>query len=108
MQRDAVGDGAGRQGRGSGDSIGFQDRRCRFSGGTHGYRARRAGSLVGGPIAFVKDGDPTTIDADKKELTLDILEGELAKRYWLVKPDAQRGVLAKYARTVLGIEAEGG
>jgi dihydroxy-acid dehydratase len=58
---------------------------------------------VGGPIAFVKDGDSITIDADKKLLTLNVSDAELARRRagWKApEPRVKRGVLAKYARTV--------
>jgi dihydroxy-acid dehydratase len=91
-------------GQGLGDSIGLVTD-GRFSGGTHGLVVGHVApeAWVGGPIAFVKDGDSITIDADKKLLTLNVSEGELAKRRagW-VKPEprVKRGVLAKYARTV--------
>jgi dihydroxy-acid dehydratase len=91
-------------GQGLGDSIGLVTD-GRFSGGTHGLVVGHVApeAWVGGPIAFVKNGDPITIDAGAKKLTLDIAEGELAKRRagW-VKPEprVKRGVLAKYARTV--------
>src|SRR4029077_5001138 len=68
-------------GQGLGDSIGLVTD-GRFSGGTHGLVVGHVApeSWVGGPLAFLKDGDPITIDADKKLLTLDVSEGELAKR----------------------------
>jgi dihydroxy-acid dehydratase len=91
-------------GQGLGDSIGLVTD-GRFSGGTHGLVVGHVApeAWVGGPIAFIKDGDAITIDADAKALTLEVAEGELAKRRaeW-VKPEprVKRGVLAKYARTV--------
>ena len=51
----------------------------------------------------MKDGDPITIDAGTKRLSVDIDDAELNRRRegW-VRPELQvaRGVLAKYARTV--------
>jgi dihydroxy-acid dehydratase len=91
-------------GQGLGDSIGLVTD-GRFSGGTHGLVVGHVApeAWVGGPIALVKDGDAITIDADAKTLTLEVAEGELAKRRaaW-VKPEprVKRGVLAKYAKTV--------
>jgi dihydroxy-acid dehydratase len=58
---------------------------------------------VGGPIAFVKDGDQITIDADAKQLNVALDENELARRKagWVKpQPREKRGVLAKYAQTV--------
>jgi dihydroxy-acid dehydratase len=58
---------------------------------------------VGGPIALVKNGDPITIDADKRELNLDVSAAELKKRRaaWKApKPRYTHGVLAKYAHLV--------
>src|SRR5262245_47511614 len=91
-------------GQGLGESIGLITD-GRFSGGTRGLVVGHVApeAWVGGPIAFVKDGDPVTIDADTKTLSLDVNEAEVARRRqgWQ-KPAirVQRGVLAKYARTV--------
>ncbi len=56
---------------------------------------------MGGPIAFLKDGDRVTIDAEKKAVSAELDEAEWAKRKaaWK-KPEvrAKSGVLAKYAR----------
>ncbi len=91
-------------GQGLGESVGLITD-GRFSGGTHGLVVGHVApeAWVGGPIALVKDGDPITIDADRKLLTLDIEEAELARRrqgWKRPEPRAKRGVLAKYARTV--------
>jgi dihydroxy-acid dehydratase len=77
----------------------------RFSGGTHGLVVGHVApeAWVGGPIALLKDGDTVTIDGDAKTLTVDLSEAELAKRKaaWVKPPPrVERGVLAKYARTV--------
>ena len=46
----------------------------RFSGGSHGFVVGHITpeAYVGGTIALVKNGDPITIDAEKRELTLGI------------------------------------
>jgi dihydroxy-acid dehydratase len=77
----------------------------RFSGGSHGFVVGHVTpeAYVGGPIAFVKNGDSITIDAEERELTLDIPGAELQKRKKAWKkpaPRYARGVLAKYAAHV--------
>jgi dihydroxy-acid dehydratase len=91
-------------GQGLGESIGLITD-GRFSGGTHGLVVGHVApeAWVGGPIALIKEGDSITIDAEKKMLQLNVDDNELGRRRqgW-VKPalKVQRGVLAKYARTV--------
>ena len=77
----------------------------RFSGGSHGFVVGHITpeAYVGGTIALVKNGDPITIDAEKRELTLAIPAKELAARRKAWKkpaPRYTRGVLAKYAAHV--------
>ena len=77
----------------------------RFSGGSHGFVVGHISpeAHVGGPIALVKNGDPITIDAEKRELTLQVTAKELkARRKAWKKPAPRytRGVLAKYASAV--------
>jgi dihydroxy-acid dehydratase len=77
----------------------------RFSGGSHGFVVGHITpeAYVGGPLALVKNGDPITIDAEKRQLNLDLSAAELKKRRkgWKVpKPRYTRGVLAKYASAV--------
>jgi len=77
----------------------------RFSGGSHGFVVGHITpeAALGGPLAVVRNGDPVTIDANKRALTLGVPEAELAKRLtkWKApKPLYTRGVLAKYAHTV--------
>src|SRR5688572_22052992 len=77
----------------------------RFSGGSHGFVVGHITpeAYVGGPIALVKNGDPITIDAEKRELTLEVPSAELKKRRKVWKkpaPRYTRGVLAKYASAV--------
>ena len=91
-------------GQGLGESIGLITD-GRFSGGTRGLVVGHVApeAWVGGPIALIKEGDSVTIDAEKKLLHLNVDDNELGRRRqaW-VKPAlrVQRGVLAKYARTV--------
>jgi dihydroxy-acid dehydratase len=77
----------------------------RFSGGSHGFVVGHVTpeAYVGGPIGLVKNGDPITIDAVKREITLGVSAAELKRRKQAWKkpaPRYTRGVLAKYALTV--------
>ena len=77
----------------------------RFSGGSHGFVVGHVTpeAAVGGPIAIIKTGDGITIDAEKRELTLDVAQTEIDARLAKWTPPAikeKRGVLAKYARLV--------
>jgi len=77
----------------------------RFSGGSHGFVVGHITpeAYVGGTIALVKNGDSITIDAEAREISLDIPAKELAarRRAWKKPaPRYTRGVLAKYAHTV--------
>jgi dihydroxy-acid dehydratase len=91
-------------GQGLGESVGLITD-GRFSGGTHGLVVGHVSpeAWVGGPIALVQTGDSITIDADKKQLTLNVPAAELDARKgrWKAPPPrVERGVLAKYARLV--------
>jgi dihydroxy-acid dehydratase len=77
----------------------------RFSGGSHGFVVGHITpeAYTGGPLAFVKNGDRITIDAEKRELTLEISAKEMSARRKAWKkpaPRYTRGVLAKYAAHV--------
>ena len=77
----------------------------RFSGGSHGFVVGHVTpeAAVGGPIAILKDGDPITIDAESKELNLNLPQEEIDARLSKWTPPAikeERGVLAKYAKLV--------
>jgi dihydroxy-acid dehydratase len=77
----------------------------RFSGGSHGFVVGHITpeAYVGGPIAIIKNGDPITIDAEKRQLNLDVSASEIKKRLakWKApRPRYTRGVLAKYAKLV--------
>lgn len=77
----------------------------RFSGGSHGFVVGHITpeAFDGGPIALIEDGDKITIDAESRQITVDVSDAELAERMtrW-VRPESKykRGVLAKYAKTV--------
>jgi len=77
----------------------------RFSGGSHGFVVGHITpeAYVGGPIAVIRNGDSITIDAEKRELTLNISAKEMKERFakWKApRPRYTRGVLAKYAQLV--------
>jgi dihydroxy-acid dehydratase len=82
----------------------------RFSGGSHGFVVGHIApeAAVGGPLALVRDGDPITIDAVARSISLDVDAAELeARRGELELPPVEtRGVLGKYARLV-GSASEG-
>jgi dihydroxy-acid dehydratase len=77
----------------------------RFSGATRGLMIGHLApeAFVGGPIAVVRDGDMISIDLARRELTLEVSQGELAARLrkWSAPaPRYSRGVFAKYASQV--------
>ena len=91
-------------GAGLGDSVGLITD-GRFSGGTYGLVVGHVApeAAVGGTLALVQEGDPITIDAERRVLQLDVSDTELARRRGRWKPPAPRytsGVLAKYAKLV--------
>ncbi len=77
----------------------------RFSGATRGLMVGHVApeAVKGGPIAAVRDGDTVTIDVDKRELSVDLSDEEIAERvaaYVSPEPEYKSGVLAKYAKSV--------
>ena len=77
----------------------------RFSGGTTGLCVGHVApeAVDGGPIAFVRDGDPITLDVKNRTLELDVDPDELERRKqgWTAKePAITTGVLGKYRRLV--------
>ena len=77
----------------------------RFSGGSHGFVVGHITpeAFVGGPLAIVRTGDPITIDAASREISLNIPAKEIKSRRakWKAPtPRYTRGVLAKYAKLV--------
>ncbi len=91
-------------GQGLGDKVAFITD-GRFSGGTHGFVVGHISpeAEMGGPIAFIQDGDEITIDANTDILSLNISDDEMIKRSQTWKnpnPSPKKGVLAKYKKTV--------
>jgi dihydroxy-acid dehydratase len=83
----------------------------RFSGGTTGLCIGHVApeAADGGPIAFVRDGDPIRLDLTTRTLELLVDDADLARRKegWApLPPRYTRGVLAKYAKLV-GSAAQG-
>lgn len=77
----------------------------RFSGGTTGLCIGHVApeAVDGGPIAFVRDGDPIRVDIQARTIDLLVDESELAARregWEPLPPRYERGVLAKYAKLV--------
>ncbi len=77
----------------------------RFSGGSHGFVVGHVTpeAFDGGPLALVEDGDRITIDAEADTIDVDLSDEELRRRraaWRQPEPRYNRGVLAKYARTV--------
>ena len=77
----------------------------RFSGGSHGFVVGHVSpeAAVGGPIALIEDGDRLVIDAEKKEINVELSGEELQARRekWRRPPsDVRTGVLAKYRAEV--------
>ncbi|MBE5925165.1 MAG: dihydroxy-acid dehydratase [Lachnospiraceae bacterium] len=77
----------------------------RFSGASRGASIGHVSpeAAVGGPIAFVEEGDIIKIDIDNHSLELDVSEEELAKRKaaWTPRePKVTTGYLARYSKMV--------
>jgi dihydroxy-acid dehydratase len=78
----------------------------RFSGGSHGFVIGHVSpeAQEGGPIGLVRDGDIISIDAETRQMNVDVDEAEFARRRAEWKPKviqaAQRGVLRKYTQLV--------
>jgi dihydroxy-acid dehydratase len=66
-----------------------------------GHVAPEAAS--GGPIAAVRDGDLVVFDIERREVRVELSDGEISKRLASWQPREARyrtGVMAKYARQV--------
>ncbi|GAB2664215.1 dihydroxy-acid dehydratase [Nocardia goodfellowii] len=77
----------------------------RFSGGTTGLCVGHVApeAVDGGPIAFVRDGDPIVLDVANRRLDVEIDDSELADRkagWEPLAPKYTSGVLAKYRKLV--------
>ncbi len=91
-------------GRGLGDKVALITD-GRFSGGSHGFVVGHVSpeAAQGGPIGLLKTGDVITIDANQRSIDVKLTAAELKRRQkaWKARrPYTDRGVLAKYARTV--------
>jgi dihydroxy-acid dehydratase len=92
------------QGQGLGDSVALITD-GRFSGGTHGLMIGHVSpeAALGGPMAFIEEGDIITIDVDRKALDLEVAADVLSSRRsrWVPpEPRYRGGVMAKYAALV--------
>jgi dihydroxy-acid dehydratase len=77
----------------------------RFSGATRGFCVGHVGpeAAVGGPIAFIRDGDMIRVDAERGTIEVDLSEAELARRKadWQPRPsEFNSGYIWKYAQQV--------
>jgi dihydroxy-acid dehydratase len=77
----------------------------RFSGGSTGLCIGHVApeAVDGGPIAFVKDGDPIRVDIAGRTIDVDIPEEEMARRKaeWTIPENPRlHGVLGKFAKLV--------
>ena len=69
--------------------------------GHFGELPQRGG--VGGPIAFIQDGDIISIDIDKCQINFKVSEEEMAKRKenWTpLEPKVKTGYLRRYSKMV--------
>lgn len=102
--REMLGVTAALVGAGLGDAVALLTD-GRFSGATHGLMAGHVApeAACGGPIAALRDGDIVVFDIGRRELRVEISDGEIRKRLasWQ-QPEARyrTGVMAKYARQV--------
>ncbi|HEX8833674.1 MAG TPA: dihydroxy-acid dehydratase [Abditibacteriaceae bacterium] len=102
--REMLGPTAAIMGRGLGKEVALITD-GRFSGGSHGFVVGHVTpeAFVGGAIGLIKNGDTIVIDADKRQINLEISEEEFEKRrarWKQPKPRYNKGVLAKYAKLV--------
>ena len=77
----------------------------RFSGGSHGFLVGHVTpeAQLGGPIAFVENGDPIRIDAIENRIDVDVDADEWAARRdrWVCPPlKVTKGTLHKYIKSV--------
>jgi dihydroxy-acid dehydratase len=83
----------------------------RFSGGSHGFVVGHVTpeAAIGGPIALVEDGDTLRIDAEHKQISVDVSDEVMAERRARWRRPASpvtRGALAKY-RSAVSSASEG-
>jgi dihydroxy-acid dehydratase len=102
--REMLGVTAAIVGEGLGDSVSLLTD-GRFSGATRGLMAGHVApeAQLGGPIAFVEEGDPISFDIDARRLDLEVPDAVLAQRRARWRAPAARytsGVMAKYVALV--------
>jgi len=83
----------------------------RFSGATHGLMVGHIApeAYRGGPLAFLREGDPVVLDVEARRLDVEVDEAELERRraeWTQPEPRYTTGVFAKYAAAV-GSASEG-
>jgi dihydroxy-acid dehydratase len=77
----------------------------RFSGATHGFMVGHVcpEAARGGPLAVVREGEPITIDVERRSIDVDVSDDELSARLRDLAPFVPKvttGALAKYAALV--------
>ena len=78
----------------------------RFSGGTRICCLTSARGTNGGTLAFVKDGDLITINAEDNTIVLDVDDKEPNRRKWKAPElKVSRGVLFKFDKAVSSASA---
>ncbi|HEX8372173.1 MAG TPA: dihydroxy-acid dehydratase [Chthoniobacterales bacterium] len=102
--REMLGPTSAVMGRGLGKTVALMTD-GRFSGGSHGFVVGHVTpeAYVGGNIALIEDGDEITINAETREINVNVSDEVLLARREKWTPPAPRytkGVLAKYAKMV--------
>ena len=98
--REMLGPTSAIMGKGLGDKVAFLTD-GRFSGGTHGFVVGHISpeAYDGGPLAFIKNGDLISIDANSNQINVSISDKEMKKRrdsWEKPKSNEEIGVLGKY------------
>ena len=102
--REMLGPTSAIMGKGLGDKVAFLTD-GRFSGGTHGFVVGHISpeAYEGGPLAFLKNGDSISIDANSNQINVSISDKEIKKRrdsWEKPKSNEEIGVLGKYRSLV--------
>ncbi len=102
--REMLGPTSAIMGKGLGDKVAFLTD-GRFSGGTHGFVVGHISpeAYEGGPLAFIKNGDLISIDANSNQINVSISDKEMKKRrdsWEKPKTNEAIGVLGKYRSLV--------
>ena len=102
--REMLGPTSAIMGKGLGDKVAFLTD-GRFSGGTHGFVVGHISpeAYEGGPLAFIKNGDLISIDANSNQINVSISDKEMKKRrdsWEKPKSNEEIGVLEKYRSLV--------